>query len=123
MLLYESPVRLPATLRELQGVLGEGRQAAVLRELTKIHEECVRGTLLQLSARFCDPPKGECVIAIAGSKEKKAAPGEADLDAALLKLLEEGFSSRDSAATAALILGLPKKQAYQRVLQLQEMEE
>lgn len=118
MLLYESPVRLPATLRELLEELGD-RPAAVLRELTKLHEESVRGTLSSLCAQFCDPPRGECVIAIAGSAPQ-AAPDTTDdmLDAAVGRLLAEGFSARDAAAAAAAVLGVPKKRAYKRTLAL-----
>jgi len=118
LLLYESPVRLPDTLRELYAELGE-REAAVLRELTKVHEEAARGTLSELMERFREPPRGECVIAIAGKaqEEPEAVPDEA-LKGAILRLLQEGFSARDAAAAASAVLGAPKKLAYQRTLAL-----
>ncbi len=122
MLLYESPVRLPATLKELNAELGD-RPAAVLRELTKIHEQAARGTLASLCDTFAEPPKGECVIAIAGLPPRETQSEDTDdaaLDAALTRLLEEGFSARDAATAAAAVLGIKKKRAYARTLELSE---
>ena len=123
LLLYESPVRLPATLKDLLNALGD-RPAAVLRELTKVHEEAARGTLSSLSGRFSEPPRGECVIAIQGAEQKKDADvSEAALDEAIARLLKEGFSARDTASAAAAILQVPKKLAYARTLSLSKEQE
>lgn len=125
MLLYESPVRLPATLKELLAELGD-RPAAVLRELTKIHEQAARGTLSDLCEQFREPPRGECVVAIAGLPPREGKQEDADdaaLDAALARLLEEGFSARDAALAAAAVLGVKKKRAYQRTLELTKEQE
>ncbi len=123
LLLYESPVRVPATLKELLGALGD-REAALLRELTKLHEEAARGTLSSLSERFSEPPRGECVIAIQGAEPAKAADAsEAELDDALARLLREGFSVRDAAAAASILLQVPKKLAYARALKLDAEQE
>jgi 16S rRNA (cytidine1402-2'-O)-methyltransferase len=66
IILYESPHRLEKTLRELAQYLGPGRQAAVCRELTKIHEETNINTLEALAAHYGQrPPKGEIVLVIA----------------------------------------------------------
>ncbi|HWR22320.1 MAG TPA: 16S rRNA (cytidine(1402)-2'-O)-methyltransferase [Feifaniaceae bacterium] len=122
LLLYESPVRLPATLKDLLAALGD-RPAAVLRELTKVHEEAARGTLSSLCERFPEPPRGECVITIQGVEQKKEADvSEAALDEAIVRLLKEGFSARDAASAAAAILQTPKKLAYARTLQLSKEE-
>lgn len=68
MVLYESPYRLVKTLRELCGVLGEERPAAVCREISKVHEECRRGTLSELAAHYeAHDPKGEIVLVVAGN--------------------------------------------------------
>jgi len=122
VLLYESPLRLPATLRELAAVLGEDRPAAVLRELTKRHEETVRGTLKSLTERFCDPPRGECVIAIAGKPKETIEADPAALDALLSRLLREGYSVKDAAAEAAEALEVAKKAAYRRAMELKNAE-
>lgn len=123
LLLYESPVRIPATLKDLLAALGD-RPAAVLRELTKVHEEAARGTLSSLCARFTEPPRGECVLAIQGAQPKKEMDvSEAALDEAIERLLQEGFSARDTAAAAAAVLQVPKKLAYARTLQLSKVQE
>lgn len=69
MIFYESPYRLVRTLEDLAACFGAGREASVSRELTKIYEETVRGTLETLAGHFTDhPPKGEIVIIVAGKK-------------------------------------------------------
>jgi len=69
MIFYESPYRLVRTLEDLAACFGAGREASVSRELTKIYEETVRGTLETLAGHFKDhPPKGEIVIIVAGKK-------------------------------------------------------
>lgn len=116
VILYESPHRVQATLKDLYERFGDG-SAAVLRELTKKFETVVRGTLSELIERFSEEPKGECVICfIPGQKEADPAP---DLDALLLALLKTE-SVKDAAAIAAERLQLPKKQVYKRALELKE---
>ena len=71
MVFYESPYRLVKTLEQLGEVMGTDRRACVAREISKIHEECVRGTLSELAAHFtATPPRGEIVIVVAGQEEK-----------------------------------------------------
>lgn len=72
-IVYESPLRLVRTLADLAAACGEGRPASVSREISKLHETTVRGTLGELSAFFGqNPPKGEIVIIVAG-KERLSA--------------------------------------------------
>ncbi|MBQ9637099.1 MAG: 16S rRNA (cytidine(1402)-2'-O)-methyltransferase [Prevotella sp.] len=67
MVFYESPYRVVKTLTQFAEVFGEGRMASVSREISKIHEEHVRGTLAEVLAHFeARPPKGEIVIVVAG---------------------------------------------------------
>ena len=71
MVFYESPYRLLKTLGQLSEVFGADRQASVCREISKVHEESVRGTLHELAEHFTQTePRGEIVIVVAG------APGE-----------------------------------------------
>lgn len=71
MVFYESPYRLVKTLEQLGEVMGTDRRACVAREISKIHEECIRGTLSELAAHFtATPPRGEIVIVVAGQEEK-----------------------------------------------------
>lgn len=73
MIFYESPYRLVKTLQQFAEHYGEERQVSVCREISKIHEESVRGTLAEVIAHFtATPPKGEIVIILAGCEEVKA---------------------------------------------------
>ncbi len=68
MVFYESPHRIVRTLRELAEVFGAERQASISREISKLHEETVRGTLPELAEHFeAHPPKGEFVLCVAGT--------------------------------------------------------
>lgn len=68
MVFYESPYRLVKTLQQFSEVFGGERRACVAREISKIHEECVRGTLTELIAHFTEhTPRGEIVIVVSGA--------------------------------------------------------
>ena len=72
MVFYESPYRLLKTLKQFAEVFGADRQASVAREISKIHEEHVRGTLEEVIAHFeATEPRGEIVIVLAGKDTKK----------------------------------------------------
>ncbi len=119
LVLYESGPRLAETLAALGDGLGP-RQAAVVREITKLHEECVTGTLTELAARYADvPPKGEIVIVV-GPPPEPGAVSEAAIDAALVEALARLSPSR-AAAEVAVALGVPKKRVYARALILAEV--
>ena len=116
LVLYESGPRLGETLEALAARLGP-REAAVARELTKLHEECVTGTLAELAERYADnAPRGEIVIVV-GPPAAGEAASEADLDAALEEALAHLSPSR-AAAEVAERFGVPRKRAYARALKL-----
>jgi 16S rRNA (cytidine1402-2'-O)-methyltransferase len=72
VILYESPFRVVKTLTQLAGYMGDERQASVSREISKLHEETVRGTLKELSLYFTvNEPRGEFVIIIEGKETEK----------------------------------------------------
>ncbi|OUO55045.1 16S rRNA (cytidine(1402)-2'-O)-methyltransferase [Parabacteroides sp. An277] len=72
MVFYESPFRLVKTLTQLAEIMGADRQVSVSREISKLHEETVRGTLEEVIQHFTQQePKGEIVIVLAGIKEQK----------------------------------------------------
>ena len=74
MIIYESPFRLQKTLVQLSDVIGPERRASVSREISKLHEETVRGTLAELAEHFSSfPPKGEIVMVVEGCGRKSAA--------------------------------------------------
>jgi len=115
LVLYESGPRLGATLAALADGLGV-RNAAIAREISKLHEECVTGTLAELAERYsATAPKGEIVVVV-GPPFAEAA-SEAELDSALDEALARLSPSR-AAAEVAERLGVPKKRAYARALQL-----
>lgn len=70
MIFYESPYRLVKTLEQFASVFGETRQCSVCREISKVHEESVRGTLAEVLAHFRETePRGEIVVCVAGIGE------------------------------------------------------
>ena len=71
MIFYESPYRLVKTLQQFAEFFGSDRQVSVCREISKVHEESVRGSLEEVIAHFTEhDPKGEIVIVLAGQSEK-----------------------------------------------------
>ena len=116
VVLFEAPGRVGATVAELLAAWGD-RPAVVLRELTKRHEEMLRGCLSQLSALFDDaPPRGEVVIVV-GSTEEGNAVGE-DIDALLGGLRAAGLSPSQAAREAAVMTGRPRSELYDRARQV-----
>lgn len=116
LVLYESGPRLADCLAALAAGLGP-RDAAVVREISKLYEECVTGPLPDLAARYADaPPRGEIVIVV-GPPSERAAASDDDLDAALAAALASASPSR-AAAEVAAALGIPRKRAYARALEL-----
>lgn len=116
VVVFESGPRLAESLADMAAVLGS-RPAAVARELTKLYEECVRGTLAELAADpRCQAPKGEIVVVI-GPGEVEAAT-ESEIDAALAEALGR-LPPGEAAAEVASALGLARKPLYRRALALQ----
>ena len=77
MIFYESPYRVLKSLTQFAEVFGSDRQAAAAREISKLHEECVRGTLSELVQHFtANEPRGEFVLLVAGKDDKR--PNEKD---------------------------------------------
>jgi 16S rRNA (cytidine1402-2'-O)-methyltransferase len=115
LVLYESGPRLGATLAALSKQLAE-RDGAVAREISKLHEECVAGTLADLAIRYAETaPKGEIVIVV-GPPPEEADASDDQLDAALDEALTRLSPSR-AAAEVAEQLSVPRKRAYARALE------
>jgi 16S rRNA (cytidine1402-2'-O)-methyltransferase len=109
---FESPRRLPATLRSLAAADGE-RLVAVCRELTKKFEEVVRGTAGEVAARFAEPPKGEITLVLG------PASGQADSEdavAAVAELVAAGVPRRQAADLVARLTGTTRNELYRRTL-------
>jgi len=117
LIVYESPNRAAASLADMAEIFGP-RQAALARELTKLHEEVLRGTLGEIAAEVAgrDRLKGEVVIVV-GPPAAGAAASEEEIDAQLAKALET-LSVRDAADMVAALTGVKKRTLYARALEL-----
>lgn len=116
LVFYETGPRLVDSLEALARIM-PGREIAVARELTKLHEECRTGTADALAAHYtAHPPKGEIVL-LAGPPPAPAAPEETEVDAALLHALET-MSVSQAAGSVAKALGLDRKTLYARAMEL-----
>jgi 16S rRNA (cytidine1402-2'-O)-methyltransferase len=105
---FESPQRLPATLRSL-ATADPARGVAVCRELTKRFEEVVRGTAAELAERYASPPKGEITLVLAPSSSQ---PDEAPALAAVAELVEAGLPRRRAADVVARLTGIARNRLY-----------
>jgi 16S rRNA (cytidine1402-2'-O)-methyltransferase len=120
MVFLEAPTRLGACLADLEAGLGD-REAVLGRELTKLHEECVRGPLSTVRQRVegMERVRGECVILVAGAPDDAPVAGVADdLDARIRALRAEGLGTREVAARLARETGRTRREVYQRALAL-----
>jgi 16S rRNA (cytidine1402-2'-O)-methyltransferase len=125
VVLFESPERVRSLLESLEGVCGPGREVAVARELTKLHEEFVRGTLPQIRSHFGDhPPRGEFVLVVAGvpDGQESGAVDEAAARALAQALLEEGLTPSRTAKEVAKRLRVPRNLAYDIVQELAQAD-
>ncbi|MGH7028465.1 16S rRNA (cytidine(1402)-2'-O)-methyltransferase [Brevundimonas sp.] len=116
LVFFESGPRLKDSLTDMAAVLGD-RPAAVTRELTKLYEEAVRGSLSELAADpRCDAPKGEIVVVVGPGEAETASA--ADADAALAEALTR-LPPGEAAAEVSKALNLPRKPLYKRALEMQ----
>ena len=114
MVFFESPRRVGATLAAMRDELGTSRRACVCRELTKIHEEVVRGSLGDLANRFAGDVLGEIAIVVAGAEKAEV---DAELAVSEVEDLEAaGLRLKDAAAHVAARTGLRKKDLYEAAL-------
>ena len=114
IVLYEAPHRMTRSLTDLAEGCGGDRQISVSRELTKIHEETIRSTLSQLDI---GEPRGEYVIVIAGRQQNNQPVTEDSIRDALHEALAIGLSRRDAAAEVSRRFGIPRRRAYDLVIQ------
>lgn len=117
LMFFESPHRIAATLVAAADVLGGDRQASVCRELTKSYEEFRRGALSDLAAHYAnvDNVKGEIVLVVGPPPERPVE--QADVDTILADLART-LPTAKAAAEAARLTGLPRKELYQRLLDM-----
>jgi 16S rRNA (cytidine1402-2'-O)-methyltransferase len=108
---FESPRRVAGSLAVLAAVDPE-RPVAVVRELTKVHEEVVRGSARELAARYAsEPPRGEVALVVGGAPESDTAPTGPAVEA-LRRLVEAGAKPRPAASVVAELTGLSANALY-----------
>lgn len=118
MVFYEAPHKLIRTLRDMLGAWGD-RRVSLSREMTKLHEQTLRGTLSELLEYFeKNPPRGEFTMVIDGARPETRTDADRLRDASALaeRYLSEGMSLRDAARTAAEESGVPKRSLYEILL-------
>jgi 16S rRNA (cytidine1402-2'-O)-methyltransferase len=108
---FDSPKRLPATLRSLAGADPE-RQVAVCRELTKRFEEVVRGTAAELAERFGEPPKGEITLVVGPAAGTGSEPAEDDALDAVSELVDAGVPRKRAAEIVSRLTGVARNRLY-----------
>jgi 16S rRNA (cytidine1402-2'-O)-methyltransferase len=128
MVFFEAARRLEAALADMAAAFGAAREAAVVREISKTFEECVRGTLAELHSRFgTAEPRGEIVVVVGGAPAQAAtdasAGDDATADAAVADrmitveaLRSAGLSLKDASAVVARLTGESRREVYQQAL-------
>lgn len=120
LILYEAPHRLAAALKDAHEILGE-RESVVARELTKLHEEVLRGRLSELADKFSsnpEEPRGEMVLIIDGREIKEPETtrrGKQSVSAIVASLEAEGVQPRAALKQAARQLGISRDDAYRQL--------
>jgi 16S rRNA (cytidine1402-2'-O)-methyltransferase len=121
MVFFEAPHRVLATLDAMIAAFGAERRCAVTRELTKLHEQVLRGTLGELRDRLAGQgQRGEFTLVVTGAPEAPDGAAQVDVVAAVADLVAAGASTRDAVATVARTSGRPRRAVYQAVLEARE---
>jgi 16S rRNA (cytidine1402-2'-O)-methyltransferase len=119
MVFFEAPHRVLVTLEAMAAAFGPDRAAAAVRELTKVHEQVLRGPLGEVRERLADQgPRGELTLVVGGLPPGAARPAAkpAELAAEVGRLVEGGTSTRDAVTAVAEATGTPRRSVYQAVL-------
>jgi len=114
LIFYEGPHRVKSMLADVLKVFGD-RKASVLRELTKVHEEAIRGTLSGIIAHFeVNEPRGEFVIVVEGSQKKDDAHDYSNItiEEHVRQYIEQGYGRMDAMKLAAKDRGISKRDIY-----------
>jgi 16S rRNA (cytidine1402-2'-O)-methyltransferase len=116
LVFFESPRRLGVTLAELASAFGAERRAAVCRELTKTHEEVIRGTLADLAAQLAGGVLGEVTLVVAGAPPSQVVASPAAAAAAVAEREDAGQPRKEAIVAVARELGLPRREVYDAVV-------
>lgn len=115
VVLFESPHRIHASLEELESSLGGERQVALCRELTKMHEQTIRGTVPEVREALSKPARGEITVVIEG-KAPDAAVEDVDVEVLVAEWKQQGLSTKEMTQRLQQDLGWKRNRAYQAVL-------
>ncbi len=121
VVVFESPHRVEATLRELEQRLGATRRVALCRELTKLYEETIRGTLAEVRGAMSTPPRGEFTLVIEG-KLPDAPVQDIDLVALVCDWKREGLSTKGMTQRLQRDFGWKRNDAYEAILEALDRE-
>jgi len=120
--LFESPHRIHATLNDLERILGDDRQVALCRELTKMHEQTIRGTAAEVRSGLSNPARGEITVVIEG-RPADAPVEDIDLGALVAEWKQEGLSTKEMTQKLQRDFGWKRNAAYQAILDALKPEE
>ncbi len=117
LIFYETPHRILDALADIEHVLGPGRQVVIARELTKLHEEFLRGTVQEIRQQLAGRPsiKGEITLLIGKASEDVATENEISLTDAVLQAEASGLTRMDAIKHVARVRGLNKREVYREV--------
>ena len=118
IVLFESPHRIEATLEDLRAVLGD-RRVALARELTKLYEEVLRGSLSEVAAALREkPPRGEITLVVEGAvRDHKVEPPADELAARARALMEAGVDRKEAMARVAEAAGVPRRKVFDALVE------
>lgn len=113
---YESPHRIASTVNHVKQIFGSDRRIAVCRELSKLHEEYLRGTLEEVAEYLLTHPlKGECCLIVEGCSEVKVAPElSLPIQEHINLLMEQGIDSKEAIKKVAKLRQLKKQEVYKQ---------
>jgi 16S rRNA (cytidine1402-2'-O)-methyltransferase len=115
VVVFESPHRIHATLDDLERTLARDRQIALCRELTKMHEQTIRGSVAEVRSQLSDPPRGEITVVIEG-RPADGPVEDIDLAALVVEWQREGLSAKEMTQKLQRDLGWKRNAAYQAIL-------
>ncbi|MBW4521318.1 MAG: 16S rRNA (cytidine(1402)-2'-O)-methyltransferase [Scytolyngbya sp. HA4215-MV1] len=121
LIFYEAPHRLKSTLQDVAAMLGETREIALARELTKLHEEFWRGTVAAAIEHYTQhEPQGEFTLVVAGAAPREILLSETMLKAELQNLIMQGLSRSQASRQLAQQTSLSRRQIYQLALSIDQ---
>ncbi len=124
LIFYESPHRLQETLQNLAENFGSNRQIVLARELTKLHEEFLRGTIAEAIAHYQNrEPQGEYTLVVAGIPPDQPHLSEAELKGELAAIMSQGISRSQASRQLAKVTSLPRRHLYQLALAIKTFDQ